>query len=70
MGYRVRQKGSIWVVRMNLVIIIICAFVFVIILPLITSVYLDVKQTQKEVQSEMKKVEVLRRKVDRKVEKD
>ena len=55
---------------MNLVIIIICAFVFVIILPLITSVYLDVKQTQKEVQSEMRKVEVLRRKVDRKVEKD
>ena len=51
---------------MNLVIIIICAFVFVIILPLITSVYLDVKQTQKEVQAEMKKVEILRRKVDRK----
>jgi len=52
---------------MNLVIVIICAVIFVLILPLITSVYLDVQQTKKEVQAEMKKVEMLRRKVDRKV---
>ena len=51
---------------MNLVIILVCAVIFVVILPLITSVYLDIKQTQKEVQMEIKKVEMLRRKVDRK----
>jgi len=67
-GYRNGSKGTVWVVKMNLVIIIICAAIFVIILPLITSVYLDIKQTQKEVQMEMKKVEALRRKVDRKEE--
>lgn len=64
------QKDQIWLVKMNLVIIIILAVIFVVILPLITSIYLDIKQTQKEVQIEMKKVEVLRRKIDRKVEKD
>jgi hypothetical protein len=55
---------------MNLVIVIICAVIFALLLPLLASMYMDVQQTKKEVQAEMKKVEVLRRKVDRKVEKD
>jgi hypothetical protein len=48
--------------------LIICCVIFCGMLPLMGLMYLDIQQTKKEVQMEIKKVEALRRKVDRKEE--
>jgi len=55
---------------MNLVIVIICAFIFALMLPLLASMYMDIQQTKKEAQMQIEKVEKLRRKVEKERQKE
>jgi predicted Holliday junction resolvase-like endonuclease len=45
--------------------LIICCVIFCGMLPLMGLMYLDIQQTKKEVQSETKKLQELRRKVEK-----